>query len=297
VWRREIFPWFPLSPKVRIHYAWSRGTWTIAPTDVLILGGWKSERYYAQLRGRARSTVQLAWAYDAWATGTDDEKREVERGLSNAEIPFIAGSSLVAAMVKGFGREPLAVICPGIDTTVFHPRAVADDRPCTIGFILGRGPSKGTADGLAALRILRTRGCSFAVVAVGSNRSYDLPDWVVCRTASDDAAMADFYTECSIFMVSSLAEGFGLPALEAMACGTAVVSTDNGGVRDFAQPGDNILLAPVGDPEAIADQLEILVTDTARRQQIALAGSVTAQEFSWDQSTDAFEQALMAVTA
>jgi glycosyltransferase involved in cell wall biosynthesis len=109
--------------------------------------------------------------------------------------------------------------------------------------------------------------------------------------------MADFYTECSIFMVSSLAEGFGLPALEAMACGTAVVSTDNGGVRDFAQPGDNILLAPVGDPEAIADQLEILVTDTARRQQIALAGSVTAQEFSWDQSTDAFEQALMAVTA
>jgi glycosyltransferase involved in cell wall biosynthesis len=114
----------------------------------------------------------------------------------------------------------------------------------------------------------------------------------VTRTAPDDKAMAAFYNDCSIFLVPSRAEGFGLPALEAMACGTAVVSTDNGGVRDFASPGENLLLAPVGDAEAIAGQLARLIIDVALRRQVATAGLATAQEFSWDRSTDAFEDQL-----
>jgi glycosyltransferase involved in cell wall biosynthesis len=104
--------------------------------------------------------------------------------------------------------------------------------------------------------------------------------------------MADFYNQCSIFLVSSSGEGFGLPALEAMACGAAVVSTDNGGVSDYAHPGENILLAPVGDSGAMADQLELLLTDDGLRQRLICAGFATAESFSWDRATDAIEGVL-----
>ncbi len=104
--------------------------------------------------------------------------------------------------------------------------------------------------------------------------------------------MAEFYNDCAVFLVPSWAEGFGLVALEAMACGAAVVSTENGGVTDFARSGENILLAPVGDVAAMADQLEVLIANDTFRERIAGFGQATAREFSWEKSTDAFERAL-----
>jgi glycosyltransferase involved in cell wall biosynthesis len=123
-------------------------------------------------------------------------------------------------------------------------------------------------------------------------RPDDLPSWIETTTAADDTALAEFYNRCAVFLVPSRGEGFGLPALEAMACGAAVVSTDNGGVRDYARPGENILLAPVGDTAAMADQLELLLTDDELRRRMAAAGRSTAEQISWDVAIDALEGVL-----
>ena len=103
----------------------------------------------------------------------------------------------------------------------------------------------------------------------------------VCRPTTE-SAMARFYGDCDVFVFSSRAEGFGLPALEAMACGLAVVTTDCGGVNAFARPGVNCLMVPPEDPRALADAVARVVRDAALRTRLGAAGILTARGFGRD---------------
>jgi hypothetical protein len=289
--------WFKLSPKVRLRFVLNRGEstrWRLPRADVIVLDDWRSARYIEHLRDRAKKVVQIAWAYDAWVRGDPRIQSEVERGLSDTSIPVIAGSHFVGSMLERLGREPVAVIRPGVDTHMFHPQNESSGgRGATIGMIVQPDrPTKGTGDGIAALEELHGRGHAFTATAVCRSRPRDLPSWIQTRPAADDTAMADFYNQCSVFLVPSRGEGFGLPALEAMACGAAVVSTDNGGVSDYARPGENILLAPVGDSAVMADQLELLLKDEVLRRRLVSEGLATVKKFSWEAATLALEGVL-----
>jgi L-malate glycosyltransferase len=289
----QLFPWFNLSPEVQVRYVFDKEKWTIPRTDALVLMGWRSERYFWQLRDQAKKVVQLAWAYDSWSIADAERRQIIEQSLTNEHLPIIAGSQFVAALLARMGRDPVAIVCPGVDTAVFRSHRESTDRQSTIGMILRmERPQKGSADGIAALHELRARGHVFDALTVCSDRPGDLPGWIGTRSAADDVSMAEFYNDCTVFLVPSWAEGFGLVALEAMACGAAVVSTENGGVSDFARSGENMLLAPVGDVAAMADQLEVLIANDTLRERIAGFGQATAREFSWEKSTDAFERAL-----
>ena len=91
--------------------------------------------------------------------------------------------------------------------------------------------------------------------------------------------MAAFYGRCDVFVFSSRGEGFGLPALEAMACGCALVTTDSGGVRQFARGSENCLMTPPNDPASLARAILALVTDPACRARLAEAGLQTARNY------------------
>jgi len=95
------------------------------------------------------------------------------------------------------------------------------------------------------------------------------------------------------YLSPNWAEGWHLPPAEAMACGCAVVSTDIGGVRDYAEHEKTALLSPPGDPEALTKNLLRLLEDDNLRIQLAKAGHKRIQEFTWDRSTDLLEQFLI----
>ena len=72
-----------------------------------------------------------------------------------------------------------------------------------------------------------------------------------------------------IYVLSSLHEGFGICLLEAMYCGLPIVSTNNGGQTDFLVEGENALMVPIEDSEAIADKiLEMLKNKDLRGKMI-----------------------------
>jgi glycosyltransferase involved in cell wall biosynthesis len=104
--------------------------------------------------------------------------------------------------------------------------------------------------------------------------------------APSEPAMADFYRRCDVFVFPSLAEGFGLPALEAMACGCAVVTTACGGVDSFARPEVNCLMVRPGDPPALGAAIERLARDRELRARLAREGLATAGHFDRERSLD-----------
>jgi len=86
--------------------------------------------------------------------------------------------------------------------------------------------------------------------------------------------------EC--FVMPSLYEGFGLPVLEAMACGTPVICSDAGSLPEVA--GEAALQFPATDVEALAASLARLLSDTALRQSLATRGLAWCRRFSWERT-------------
>lgn len=95
----------------------------------------------------------------------------------------------------------------------------------------------------------------------------------------DDADLPAVYNLAEAFALPSLYEGFGIPPLEAMACGTPVVVADNSSLPEVV--GDAGLLVDVHDTESLAEALACLVQDTALRQTLVERGLVRARRFTW----------------
>jgi glycosyltransferase involved in cell wall biosynthesis len=94
-----------------------------------------------------------------------------------------------------------------------------------------------------------------------------------------DEEQALWYSSAAVFAFPSRYEGFGLPLLEAMACGAPVVSSSASSLPEVV--GDAGLLVDPSDVEGWCAALRQLLEDEPRRQALASAGRARAQMFSW----------------
>ena len=95
-----------------------------------------------------------------------------------------------------------------------------------------------------------------------------------------DAALAELYRRCAVFCYPSLGEGFGLPVLEAMAAGAAVLTSNLSSLPEVG--GDAVEYADPHDTASIAAGLRRVLTDTAHRAELARRAERRAGEFSWE---------------
>jgi len=103
----------------------------------------------------------------------------------------------------------------------------------------------------------------------------------------DDATRADLLAGALALVMPSRYEGFGLPAIEAMAVGTPVLATAVGALPEVV--GDAALLVAGGDVEALADGLASLVTSSELRARLQEQGPRRAATFTWSRTVDGLE--------
>jgi GT2 family glycosyltransferase/glycosyltransferase involved in cell wall biosynthesis len=177
------------------------------------------------------------------------------------------------------------LIPPGIDLENFRPRPEIARREDMV-LALGRtNPLKNLPLTLAGWRALsqpRPELCLFGIepeLAQDGVRYVDTPS---------DERVNELFCEATVFIQTSVHEGFALPPLEAMATGAAVVCTDAHGNRDFCVDGVNCLM-PEATPAAVSGALQRLLADPELRAQLGRAGIETAQEYAWEKRIDALE--------
>ena len=95
----------------------------------------------------------------------------------------------------------------------------------------------------------------------------------------DDDHLPDVYRGALLFVYPSLYEGFGLPVLEAMACGVPVITSNRASLPEVA--GDAALLVDPTQPEALAAAMSALLHDSAMRQALRAKGLARAAAYTW----------------
>jgi glycosyltransferase involved in cell wall biosynthesis len=105
-----------------------------------------------------------------------------------------------------------------------------------------------------------------------------------------DKELAALYRGALGLLFASSYEGFGLPIVEAMACGTPVLTSSIGVMPEVA--GESAILVDPLDVEAIRDGIRRLVADSALRERLRVTGLLRAKEFSWDSTGTRVSDAL-----
>lgn len=253
-------------------------------TDILVATHWMTAEWVAELgkRDRCKKTVYFLQDYEAWFY---PERQKAKRqkvidsyGLIHEKI--VKSDWLAGKLAdEGYATHKIRL---GMNLDVFYPRETRRPKHKTImAMARPRTPNRGYPDVIAALKQLKAARPNTRIVLFGDDiPAANLPfEATITGVMTDQATLAKLYSEADIFLDGSVFQGFGRPALEAMACNTACVVTHVGGVNEYARHGENCLTVPPRDPDTFALAMQQLLDDDALRAKLSTGGLATAQEF------------------
>jgi glycosyltransferase involved in cell wall biosynthesis len=215
---------------------------------------------------------------------------------------FLANSIYTKNFILSYNKDAkVTVTGVGVDTTIFYPRhtkAVDSRGKPAIMAIIRRAKFKGGNIALKALNIINNEMSIYAILVSEGNAVEQLfrevkPEYsyIVFKDVGGET-IAKLYSSADVFIFTSYKESFGLPPLEAMASGVPVVTTDCGGIRDYAVDGYNALVIQPGDPNAVAEAVLKILKDDKLREKLIEHGIQTAKQWTWEKVVDKFEQAI-----
>lgn len=199
-------------------------------------------------------------------------------------------------MQTEYGDRTVDLVPNSVDRAQFFASLRGKQERPTIGVLYSSVPFKGFDVALEAIRRVAARLPGLRIVSFGSEQPTPrlaLPAGSDFHFRPSQETIREIYAACDVWLTASRSEGFNLPAMEAMACRTPVVSTRTGWPEEAIVSGQNGMLVEIDDRQALAEALEFVLTRDAKEwRRLSENAFLTASRGSWDESADLFEQAL-----
>ncbi|MBI4636984.1 MAG: glycosyltransferase family 4 protein [Candidatus Rokubacteria bacterium] len=285
--RPDAPDWMPgLRARVRRVPRWRADA--LPRADVVVATAWQSAAAVAAAPPSCGTKFYLVQHYESLYHGPADEVDATYR-LPLRKI--VISTWLRDVMQERFGSDAPVIVTP-VDRDLFRqvPVAVATSRPRVL-MLHHEYAWKGVADGLAAAARVRPRAPGLHLVGFGVKPPRAALGYDEFHPDPPQRSLAALYSGCDIYLCPSWDEGLGMVSMEAMACGAALVTYDNGGSRDYARDGETALVARRRDVEDLAAKLERLAGDAPLRARIAAAGTArVTTAFDWDRAVRRMEE-------
>jgi glycosyltransferase involved in cell wall biosynthesis len=260
--------------------------------------------------GRAKMVVTLhdvfPWSYPGASTLLENiiYRHWLPRTIGRAHSVITASEQSRKDILRFLPISParLSVLPYGV-AACFHPLPAPDARDCLIHrfdvsfpFILYAGPTaprKNVARLVEAFARLAEEFPLIRLILAGSQTgkttSMDpfsaggrLSDRILRIGPVSDSDLAALYNRCDLFVFPSLYEGFGLPPLEAMACGAPVVCSYAASLPEVV--GDAARLVDPADTRALTDAMREVLAHPELRAEMQKKGLLQARKFSWERN-------------
>ncbi|EMI15579.1 group 1 family glycosyl transferase [Rhodopirellula maiorica SM1] len=245
------------------------------------------------LKERDAGNIQLSWKYPIYWGGLN--LRAVATSARKADHCIFLNEQEKQYAVEHLGvpAEKCSISSNGL-TDEFLKAAtqipICDDEFPHIAFVGSFIERKGTKYLISAMNQLLKKHPELRLGLIGTGKhesdvlsafQVDVQDQIRVVPKFQQAELNQLLGKYQIILIPSIAEGFGKAMLEGMACGLAPIGTDGTGLASFIRHGENGLLIPTRDTDAIVKAAENLINDMEMRMRFRESSRESAKLYSW----------------
>jgi glycosyltransferase involved in cell wall biosynthesis len=288
--------WFPLRAEFRQVQEFTAEA--IPPADYIIGTYWTT--VLPAVEAKRGIPVHFCQGYEAdFYPEGEEVVKQIEAAYRLPALKVTVGPHLKELITSRFG-QPCHDVGNGIDLAQFFPAERRQSRMPYRVLVVGpwEWPFKGIPYALEGLRQLRTRRSDPWVVRASqllqseAERSLGVVNEYHSDVSPND--MPTLYRGCDLFVSASTeAEGFGLPAMEAMACGVPCVLTEIPSYLSFGKERNYALFVPPRDPAAVADAVDRVLSDPTLWGELRAAGLQVATRYPVEAAVERLEGVLL----
>lgn len=281
--------WFDLDNRVKEFHTWSLSYNQIPKSDIYIATEARTAPYVAKYPIGNERKFYFIQGYEDWVMPESKLRATYHLPLNKIVIADWLGK-----IIRKEEGEDCVIVKNAFDFNYFKFVTPIEKRDrFTIGTLYNTSSSKDIKTAFKAIEIVKSRFPLLKVLLFGTKpKPENLPDWCEYYSRPSQEIHNMIYNKCAIFIGSSKVEGWGLTIGEAMMCGAAIACTANNGYMEMAKHMQNALLSPVGDSEALAENIIKLIEDDKLRYSLANNGVKSMKQFSWENSFTSMKKAL-----
>lgn len=266
----------------------------VPDADIIISTWWTTSEWVHGLPASKGRHVHFVQDYEMF---NPQLRHRVEAVYAQDNTKIVVAGWLQKQLLTEEGK-PSRLALNGVDTDRFHPAPHPHrDAGFRVGFLYSNHPRKNCALAIEALALAKAARPSLKAIAFGTERRpQSLPDWIAYEQQPSQDRIVGIYQSCDLWLFTSKTEGFGLPLLEAMACGTPVLATPAGAAPDLVDGQNGWLTSD--DPTEYADRmLAFLDQSGADLRRASDAARRTAEAHDLRQAAREFEKILLGLVA
>ena len=265
----------------------------VPDADVIIATWWETAEWVMGLSEKKGAKVYFIQHHEI------HPYLPIERCKATYRLPLhkiVIAKWLKDVMSSNYNDKNVDLVPNSVDHSQFSaPKRNKQNIP-TVGFLYSTSSYKGVDITLQVIRKLRRQFKNIRVISFGTippnlgNSDFSNIEFIHSPKQEN---IKDIYAQCDVWITSSITEGFNLPAMEAMACRTPLVSTKAGWPEEAIITGKNGVLADVNDVNALYEGAKMILSSSNDEwYKMSENAYKTVENSSWQKSALGFEAAL-----
>jgi len=256
--------------------------------DIVIAVGWQTAEAVAQLPESCGKKFYFLQSFETYFKN----KKQVLRTY-HLPLQKIAISQWIINEIEALGETAAGPLGNAINSNEFYLESNNPERPIDIMFHYHPAKIKGAVEVLSVLKNLKKRFPDLTAILISARKPvHRIPEWIEQYIHLSMDELRHLYNSSKIFLHTSHWEGWGLPVMEAMACGCAVIAYRNYGINEFVIHQKNGLLTEIGDRKQMQRLTEQLLNNPDNKIPFVQEAFKTVLQYSWTDCVKKLEQIL-----